>query len=188
MSIFTPGRARWRQTALGAALGAASALSGASPPGGVLEGCPVAAFANGDVDKGAVFKGAVYMGAAATQAAETGGDKAGVANVEAATRQAAYGGAGASFADAANTANTANTATVRSADAELATQRGGAATTVDTRLTGQVSGNVANNVQTGWNVIDGGAFANMTGIPIIVQNTGANVLIQNATVIHLQLR
>lgn len=73
-------------------------------------------------------------------------------------------------------------------DAELDTARGGSGTTVDTRLTGEVSGNVANNVQTGWNVINGGAFANMTGIPIIVQNSGANVLIQNATVIHLQLQ
>ncbi|WP_426110634.1 hypothetical protein [Massilia sp. PWRC2] len=73
-------------------------------------------------------------------------------------------------------------------DTELDTARGGNGTTVDTRLTGEVSGNVANNVQTGWNVINGGAFANMTGIPIIVQNSGANVLIQNATVIHLQLQ
>lgn len=79
---------------------------------------------------------------------------------------------------------------VRSAgDDELDSARGGADTTViDTRLTGQVSGNTANNVQSGWNVIDGGAFANMTGIPIIVQNSGANVLIQNATVIQLQFQ
>lgn len=76
-------------------------------------------------------------------------------------------------------------------DAELDGARGGAgasATLVDTRLAGQVSGNTANNVQTGWNVIDGGAFSNVTGIPIVVQNSGANVLIQNATVIHLQLQ
>ena len=76
-------------------------------------------------------------------------------------------------------------------DAELDAARGGAgasATLIDTRLAGQVSGNSANNVQTGWNVIDGGAFSNMTGIPIVVQNSGANVLIQNATVIHLQLQ
>lgn len=76
-------------------------------------------------------------------------------------------------------------------DAELDAARGGAgasATLIDTRLAGQVSGNSANNVQTGWNVIDGGAFSNMTGIPIVVQNSGANVLIQNATVIQLQLQ
>lgn len=79
--------------------------------------------------------------------------------------------------------------TVRpAADDELDTARGGSGvTTIDTRLAGEVSGNSATNVQTGWNVIDGGAFANMTGIPIVVQNSGANVLIQNATVIQLQL-
>jgi hypothetical protein len=74
------------------------------------------------------------------------------------------------------------------ADDELDTARGGTGTTIDTRLAGQVSGNTATNVQTGWNVINGGAFANMTGIPIVVQNSGANVLIQNATVIQLQLQ
>jgi hypothetical protein len=37
-------------------------------------------------------------------------------------------------------------------------------------------------------VIQGGSFANMSGIPIVVQNSGANVLIQNATVINLQLK
>lgn len=74
-------------------------------------------------------------------------------------------------------------------DAELDSARGGASTTViDSRIAGQVSGNSASNVQTGWNIIDGGAFANMTGIPIIVQNSGANVLIQNATVIQIQLQ
>jgi hypothetical protein len=74
-------------------------------------------------------------------------------------------------------------------DAELEGTRGGAGvTTIDTRIAGQVSGNSANNVQSGWNIIDGGAFANITGIPIVIQNSGANVLIQNATVIQLQFQ
>ena len=75
------------------------------------------------------------------------------------------------------------------ADDELDNARGGSGVTLtDTRLAGQVSGNTAVNVQTGWNVIEGGSFANMAGIPIVVQNSGANVLIQNATVIQLQFR
>lgn len=74
-------------------------------------------------------------------------------------------------------------------DGVLAGTRGGSdLTTIDTTLTGTVSGNSANNVFTGANIIQGGSFANMSGIPIIVQNTGANVLIQNATVINLQLK
>lgn len=59
---------------------------------------------------------------------------------------------------------------------------------IDTRLTGTVSGNTTSNVATGSNIIQGGSFAHMAGIPIVVQNTGANVLIQNATVINLQLQ
>ena len=71
----------------------------------------------------------------------------------------------------------------------LARARGGSdLTVIDTKLTGAVAGNTATNVTTGWNVIQGGSFANMSGIPIVVQNTGANVLIQNATVINLQLK
>ena len=78
-------------------------------------------------------------------------------------------------------------------DALLGDARGGSDlatinTTLDTTLSGTVSGNSAINVLTGSNVIQGGSFANMSGIPIIVQNTGANVLIQNATVINLQLK
>lgn len=61
-------------------------------------------------------------------------------------------------------------------------------TTISTRLTGAVSGNSATDVITGANVIQGGSFANMSGIPIVVQNSGANVLIQNATTINLQFK
>jgi hypothetical protein len=74
-------------------------------------------------------------------------------------------------------------------DDVLARARGGTdITTIDTTLSGTVSGNSASNVLTGSNIIQSGSFANMSGIPIIVQNTGANVLIQNATVINLQLK
>ncbi|QYF96233.1 hypothetical protein KY495_15300 [Massilia sp. PAMC28688] len=55
-------------------------------------------------------------------------------------------------------------------------------------LGGVVTGNSATQVSTGANTITGGAFANMSGLPVVIQNSGANVLIQNATVINLQLR
>ena len=67
--------------------------------------------------------------------------------------------------------------------------RGGADTvTTQASLTATVADNSARNVVTGNNVIDNGSFANMSGMPMVIQNTGANVLIQNATVINLQLR
>ena len=81
-------------------------------------------------------------------------------------------------------------ATVRAVDlGELEHERGRADTVVqDTRLNGDVANNSAFNVQTGSNSIDSGSFANMSGIPVVIQNSGANVLIQNATVINLQFQ
>ena len=55
-------------------------------------------------------------------------------------------------------------------------------------LGGVVSGNSAVNVVTGSNTIDAGAFANMSGIPVVIQNSGANVLIQNATIVNLKFQ
>ncbi|UQV43834.1 hypothetical protein KIV45_18165 [Janthinobacterium lividum] len=67
--------------------------------------------------------------------------------------------------------------------------RGGTDTvTNEARLSGFVTGNSASYISTGANTIDGAAFANASGIPIVIQNSGANVLIQNATIINLQLR
>jgi len=69
--------------------------------------------------------------------------------------------------------------------------RGGADVTITeatATLGGTVGGNVANNVTTGFNVIDNGSFSGASGLPVVIQNSGANVLIQNATVINLQLQ
>ncbi len=55
-------------------------------------------------------------------------------------------------------------------------------------LGGVVSGNSAVNVVTGSNTIDAGSFANMSGIPVVIQNSGANVLIQNATIVNLKFQ
>lgn len=74
---------------------------------------------------------------------------------------------------------------------QLASSRGGADTSTaisDARLNATVTNNSATNVSSGNNTIDSGSFANMSGLPMVIQNSGANVLIQNATVINLQLK
>ena len=48
--------------------------------------------------------------------------------------------------------------------------------------------NTAINTVSGNNIIDNGSFANAQGLPMVIQNSGSNVLIQNATVINLQLQ
>ncbi|AEG70244.1 hypothetical protein [Ralstonia solanacearum] len=58
----------------------------------------------------------------------------------------------------------------------------------DARLSGTVTDNAAINVATGANIVRDGSFANASGIPTIIQNTGANVLIQNATIVNVQFR
>ena len=60
--------------------------------------------------------------------------------------------------------------------------------TTEATLGGTVGYNTATNVTTGFNVIDNGSFSGASGLPVVIQNSGANVLIQNATVINLQLQ
>ena len=57
----------------------------------------------------------------------------------------------------------------------------------DMRLAGTTAGNTAINVATGTNAISAGAFSNMSGLPVVIQNSGANVLIQNAVILNLQM-
>jgi hypothetical protein len=71
---------------------------------------------------------------------------------------------------------------------KLDKSRGGAETKNDMKLDGVVTGNSTTNVNSGANVIDSGAFANMSGIPVVIQNSGSNVLIQSATIINLQFK
>lgn len=67
--------------------------------------------------------------------------------------------------------------------------RGGAEVTVnDMRLHGTVADNAAVNVYSGANRITEGAFANAAGIPTAIQNSGSNVLIQNATIVNVQFK
>jgi hypothetical protein len=70
----------------------------------------------------------------------------------------------------------------------LARKRGGADVSNEMQLKGVVADNRAVNVTTGNNSITDGAFANTAGVPLIVQNTGNNVLIQNATIVNVQVK
>ncbi|MBA5690614.1 hypothetical protein [Rugamonas apoptosis] len=71
----------------------------------------------------------------------------------------------------------------------LAQLRGGTDTVWnDMKLNGAVAGNTAVNVATGANIITNGSFSNASGLPVAIQNSGANVLIQNATIINVQLQ
>ena len=73
-------------------------------------------------------------------------------------------------------------------DAQLARERGGTDTHLDqNNSNGAVSGNVASQLTTGSNSISSSAFSNASGIPIVIQNSGNNVLIQNSTILNLQL-
>ena len=77
------------------------------------------------------------------------------------------------------------------ADTELAALRGGTDTTHvfnDMRLHGTTSDNSAVHVRTGNNTITDGALGDVMGIPVVIQNTGANVLIQNAVIVNVQMR
>jgi len=69
---------------------------------------------------------------------------------------------------------------------QLDEHRGGDALIGQNYLTGAVTDNVANRVSTGSNSIADGSFANASGLPTVIQNTGANVLIQNATVLNVR--
>lgn len=53
---------------------------------------------------------------------------------------------------------------------------------------GDVAGNGAYNNTTGGNYINAGSFSDSSGVINVIQNTGNNVLIQNATVVNLTLK
>ena len=69
---------------------------------------------------------------------------------------------------------------------QLDEYRGGDALIGQNYLNGTLSDNVANKVATGSNTISDGSFASSSGLPTVIQNTGANVLIQNATVLNVR--
>lgn len=72
---------------------------------------------------------------------------------------------------------------------DLAFSRGGAEVTLnDLKSNGAVIGNQANNLTTGSNWVGEGSFAGASGFSTVLQNSGNNVLIQNATIINLQVK
>ncbi|WP_255755369.1 hypothetical protein [Massilia sp. erpn] len=72
---------------------------------------------------------------------------------------------------------------------QLSQLRGGSDTPwSEMKLSGAVSNNKAVQVLTGSNTITEGSFANASGLPMVIQNSGANVLIQNATIVNVQLK
>jgi len=70
----------------------------------------------------------------------------------------------------------------------LDNNRGGTLVMNDMKLDGVVSDNIAANVATGNNVVTGGSLAGANGMPTLIQNSGNNVLIQNATIVNVQLQ
>ena len=58
----------------------------------------------------------------------------------------------------------------------------------DMKLSGTVANNSAVNVVTGSNIVTDSAFSNASGLPMVIQNSGANVLIQNATIVNVQIK
>jgi hypothetical protein len=66
--------------------------------------------------------------------------------------------------------------------------RGGTEVVPESTLVGTVANNQAVNVSAGANIITGGAFAGASGVPVVIQNSGSNVLIQSSTVITVNLK
>ena len=69
----------------------------------------------------------------------------------------------------------------------LAMKRGGADVVNDMLLKGVVAGNRASDLTTGNNIIADGAFTGTVGLPMVIQNSGNGVLIQNATIVNVQV-
>ena len=67
-------------------------------------------------------------------------------------------------------------------------QRGGTNTMNDMELDGVVGNNHASNLVTGQNIVTDGSLTGNAGLTTVVQNSGNNVLVQNATIVNLQLQ
>lgn len=78
----------------------------------------------------------------------------------------------------------------RTASAQvLDTQRGRADQQLNLMLVeGTLYDNNAINTISGDNIITNGAFSNANGLATAIQNSGNNVLIQNATILTIELR
>jgi hypothetical protein len=80
-------------------------------------------------------------------------------------------------------------ATPRALDeAALDRLRGGHEAAADVDIAGELHGNSAHDITTGVNALSDGSFANAAGLSTVIQNSGANVLIQNATTVNVVFR
>lgn len=68
--------------------------------------------------------------------------------------------------------------------------RGGAESSTYSKniLNGAVSDNQAANLITGGNLVSDGSFAGASGFATVIQNSGNNVLIQNSTIVNVQVK
>jgi hypothetical protein len=74
-------------------------------------------------------------------------------------------------------------------DEKLSSMRGGDDSRLsEMQLNGTVANNSTVNVASGNNTISSGSFSNMSGLPMVIQNSGSNVLIQNATIVNVQFQ
>lgn len=55
-------------------------------------------------------------------------------------------------------------------------------------LNGTVSNTSTEHTVSGGNAVDAGAFSDAVGLPMVIQNSGNSVLIQNATIVNVQLQ
>ena len=74
------------------------------------------------------------------------------------------------------------------ADEQLDQMRGRQTVFNTNDVDGQLYNNEAVSNVTGSNFVSDGSFAGMTGFSTVIQNSGNNVLIQNATVLNLQFQ
>ena len=71
---------------------------------------------------------------------------------------------------------------------QLASLRGGAQQVNLMDLDAALHHNSARATMSGDNTVSSGAFANSSGVVNVVQNSGNNVIIQNATILNLDLK
>jgi hypothetical protein len=72
--------------------------------------------------------------------------------------------------------------------AEVMSMHRGKAVITTMDVDGSVADNASINNVTGMNVVTSGSFTNASGLSTVIQNSGNNVLIQNATILQLDVR
>lgn len=70
----------------------------------------------------------------------------------------------------------------------LAGFRGGDSQVNENQLSATLGSNSASNLSTGMNSIADGSFGQASGFPMLIQNTGNNVIIQNSTILNLTVK